>query len=184
MNKPYLSRREWLIAGLLLLIFLAAVYHMAFRMPLQKELAAIEAQTLALDARLEEAVAQVAQMEKMRSHLQQIPSQTSQIAPFDNKEAVLQQLNRILSASEEYRLTFMEASPGSDGLVRRSVVMDFTCGDFSLAQDIIGQLSSGPWRCLVGNLALRGTPDVMSGAVTVSATVVYFESTLLTASRP
>ena len=188
MTKRSFSCREWLAAAVLLIIFLAALYHMTFRLPLRKELAAIEAQAQILDEQLEEAVSRVAQMEQMRTHLEEIrsrpPEQITEIAPFDNKEAVLRQLNQILRPSDEYRLTFLETAAGSDGLVRRSVVMDFTCTDFATAWEIVDNLSRGPWRCLVGNLSLTGAPDVMSGTVTVSATVIYFESTLLSVSRP
>lgn len=175
-----LTRREWIIGAVLLALFLGAVWYMGFYAPLQEELAAIEGQTLILNEQLEAAAAQVARMEEMRAELDQILAQpVTQIAPYDNKEAVLNQLNRILRQSEEYHLTFLEPAIGADGLVRRSVVMDFTCADFPSAQAVIGQLTVGPWRCLVGNLALTGAPDVMSGPVQVSATVTFFESTLL-----
>lgn len=173
-----LSRREWLIGAVLLALFLGAAYHMGFYAPLQKELAAIEIQTQALDEQLEAAAAQVAQMEQMRAELENTLFQ-SEVAPYDNKEAVLHQLNRILNKSEEYHLTFLEPVISADGMVRRGVVMDFTCADFASAQAVIAQLTGGPWRCLVGNLALTGTPDVMSGPVHISATATFFENTRL-----
>ena len=101
----------------------------------------------------------------------------TEIAPFDNKEVVLSQLNGILQRSEEYSLNFAEPSIQDDGTVRRNVAMNFRCVDYKSAKSIIKSLTDSQWRCLVSNLSVSSSGDLMAGSVQVNATITFFEST-------
>ena len=106
-------------------------------------------------------------------------NEVTEIAPYDNKEVVFNQLNGILQQSLQYSLNFSEPSIQDNGTVRRNVVMNFSCADFASAKAIINDLTNSQWRCLVSNLSISGSGDVMDGGVQVNATITFFESTKL-----
>lgn len=176
-----LSIRETVLAVILLVLIAGAAYYMGFCRPLQAELTAISYESLQLDAQIASAASKAAAMDAMQLELDEILSrpaeEITEVAPYDNKEAVLQQLNGILQQSEEYSLHFSEPSIEENGTVRRNVVMQFTCTDFASAKAIIQSLTDCRWRCLISNLSISGTGDVMDGPVEVNATVTFFEST-------
>lgn len=178
-----LSARGSILVILFLVLLTGVAYFTGFYKPLQAELTAISNESLQVDAQIASAAAQADAMDAMQLALDEILSQTAgeitEVAPYDNKEAVLHQLNRILRRSEEYSLSFSEPSIAENGTVRRNVVMRFTCADFSSAKAIIQSLTDCRWRCLVGNLSISGAGDVMNGPVEVNATVTFFESTNL-----
>ena len=65
-----------------------------------------------------------------------------------------------------------------DGTVRRNISMNFTCANYNAAKAILRDLTDSQWRCLVSNLAIVAEEDnLMKNAVTVNATITYFEHT-------
>lgn len=182
--KQSLSARELLIVLLLLILILAIAYRSFFYIPLQEELAAIAAQSGNLDLQLIQAAEKAAKMEAMQSELEAIFADANQpppaIAPYDNRTAVLHQLNATLQQSEEYSLQFSEPAIGPDGTVRRNVTMHLSCASFADAKRIIQALSSSPWRCLITNLSITGNGNLLDGSVQINATVTFLESTKLT----
>lgn len=183
MKNATLSTRDLVMAALLLVLVIGVAYYMGFYAPMQEELAAIARDSAQIDEQIVSASSKIAVMNTMQSELDEIfarpAGEISEIAPYDNKEVVLRQLNGILQQSEEYSLNFAEPSIQEDGTVRRSVAMNFRCADFNAAKAIILDLTEGRWRCLVSNLSMSGSGDVMNGPVQVNATITFFESTKL-----
>lgn len=178
-----LSGREIFMVVVLLLLVIGVGYYMGFYTPLQQELATIASQSASVDSQISAASSRIARMDMMQAELDEIFSrpkdEITEIAPYDNKEVVLNQLNGILQASLEYNLSFAEPSIQDDGTVRRNVVMNFRCADYYSAKSIIRSLTDSQWRCLVSNLSLSGGGDIMQGEVQVNATITFFESTKL-----
>ena len=102
----------------------------------------------------------------------------TEIAPYDNKQAVLTQLYAVLAQTQDYSLSFTDPAVGADGTVRRKVSMSFRCADYASAKAVIRDLADSRWRCLVGNLSIVGDDgDLLGGSVSVTATITYFEHT-------
>lgn len=183
MKNGAISIREQILVGFLLVLVIGVVYYAGFYAPLQEELAAVSQQALEMDEQIAGSAAKIASMNTMQAELDEIfarpDREITEIAPYDNKEVVLNQLNGILQHSEEYSLHFVEPSIQADGTVRRNVIMQFRCADYTSAKAIIQNLASSHWRCLVSNLSIAGTGDVMNGPVEVDATITFFESTNL-----
>ena len=181
--KKQFSLRELCLFLFLLALVIGIAYRSAFYLPLQAEMAAIAAQSQALDAQIIQAAEKAASMDAMQAELDDIftrpSSEIQEIAAYDNEAQVLAQLHRILQASEEYSLQFSEPAIAEDGTVRRVVTMGFRCSDFSAAKSIVQDFSQSPWRCLIGNLAISAPGDILNGPVQVSATVTFLESTKL-----
>lgn len=183
MKKSKLTGRDKALLVFLLILVIGVAYYMLFYKPLQAELASISNQAADMDTQIMTAQSKIAKMDSMQAEIDEILSrpedEISEIAPFDNKEEVLNQLNAIMRASEQYNLSFSEPVIGGDGSVRRNVSMNFSCSDFTTAKNIIHRLQNCKWRCLVSNLSFSGSDGVMSGTVSVNATATFFESTNL-----
>lgn len=182
--KHVFSARELLILFLLLVLILGIAYRTFFYAPLQAELAAISAQSGALDTQLIQAAEKVAELEAMEAELDALFAEALReppaIAPFDNRTAVLQQLNTTLMQSEEYSLQFSDPSISPEGTVRRNVTLHLSCSGFATAKAILRDLTNSPWRCLITNLSITGNGNLLDGPVQINATVTFLESTLLT----
>lgn len=183
MKKGKLSARELIMVVFLLVLVIGVAYYVGFYTPLQEELATISRQCLEIDSQIASSTSKIAAMDAMQAELDEIfarpAEEITEIAPYDNKEVVLNQLNGILRRSEEYSLNFAEPSIQEDGTVRRNVVMNFSCADYASAKTIIQNLTDSQWRCLVSNLSISGSGDVMDGPVQVNATITFFESSKL-----
>lgn len=183
MKNSTLSPRDLVLVAFLSVLIIGVVYTSGFYRPLQEELAEVSQQALAVEEQLAGSAAKIASMDAMNAELDAIfadpHGEITEIAPYDNKEVVLNQLNGILRRSEEYTLHFVEPSIQENGTVRRNVIMHFRCGDYASAKAIIESLTESRWRCLVSNLSVSGSGDIMQGTVEVDATVTFFESTNL-----
>jgi len=178
-----LSSRDITMLALLVVLLIGVIYYMGFYKPLQQDLANISGQVAEVDGQINAVAAKVSRMDIMQAELDEIlampEDEISEIAPYDNKEVVLRQLNGILQASQEYSLNFAEPSIQDDGTVRRNVTMNFSCADFDSAKKIIRDLTKSRWRCMVSNLSISGSGNIMEGDVQVNATITFFESTNL-----
>lgn len=87
-------------------------------------------------------------------------------------------LNTILSGADSYALNF--SAVGFDGdIARRTVALEYTCGSYEQARDILAQLSQADQRCLVSSLSFSQTGssggEGSSVRVAVSARLTFFE---------
>ena len=182
MKKSKLTARESAMLVLLLVLIIGVGYYMGFYTPLQNELASIAAQSSDLDTQITTSMAKVGKMNTMQEELDEILSrpanELTEIAPYDNKEVVLNQLYGILGQTEDYSLSFTDPDVQNDGTVRRNISMTFRCADYAAAKAVIGDLTSSHWRCLVSNLSITsGDGNMLEDGVTVTATITFFEHT-------
>lgn len=182
MKKSKLSARESAMLVFLLVLIIGVGYYMGFYTPLQKELASIAAQSNDIDTQITTSMAKVGKMNEMQEELDEILSrpanQLTEIAPYDNKEVVLNQLYGILGQTQDYSLNFTDPDVQSDGTVRRNISMTFHCADYEAAKAVISDLTSSHWRCLVSNLSITSDDgNMLEQGVTVTATITFFEHT-------
>lgn len=185
MKNGKLSTREIAMLLILAVLVIGVWYYMGFYQPLQNELAGLNVQISGADSQISSATSKLQSMNKMQEELDAILAQPeneiTEIAPYDNKEVVLNELNGILYGTEDYSLNFSDPEINDDGTVRRVVSMSFRCRSYENAKSIISALSNCRWRCLVGNLSISCGDNVMTDEVQISATITFFESTKLTA---
>lgn len=187
MKNRALSLREQVMLLFLVVLLIGVGYYTMFYQPLQNDLASVATQQSELDTQLQTLMAKMNSMDAMQAELDEIfsrPADTiTEIAPYDNAKVVMSQLNGILSASQEYSLSFEDPKIEEDGTVRRKVSLQYTCADYASAKKIAKDLATGQWRCLENSLAFvssNDTDDIMAGTVSVTATLTFFESTNLT----
>ena len=188
MKKAKLTARESIMLVFLVVLLICVGYYMGFYTPLQNELASIAAQSANCDTQIATAMAKVGKMNTMQEELDEIFSrpadEITEIAPYDNKEVVLNQLYGILGRTSEYSLNFTDPAVQDDGTVRRNISMSFRCESYADAKEVIRDLTDSQWRCLVSNLSIVSPDgDMMQTGVTVAATITFFEHTDLANSN-
>ena len=200
MAEKGLSLKDKILLLVFVLLLGGLCYYLFFWQPLQRDVAALQAQAQGVDEQIQVAAAREEKLTQMKAELQAIAdsgAEASEVAPFDNSKAVMAELGAALANSTGYEISFADPAADDGGMVRRSVSMSFTCADFAAARGILQTMANGPWRCLVTDLAFTaaaqspaadgaadsgaaaaGTAaaDPMQGAVAVQATIIYFES--------
>lgn len=182
MKKPKLSAREMVMLAFLVVLLIGVGYYMGFYTPLQQEMSSIASQSANVDTQITTAMTKVVKMDEMQAELDEIfarpADEITEIAPYDNKEVVLNQLYGILARTQDYSLNFTDPDVNADGTVRRNISMSFRCADYTAAKRVIKDLTDSQWRCLVSNLAITSEAgNMLEDAVTVSATITFFEHT-------
>ena len=182
MKKTKLTARETIMLAFLVVLLVGVVYYMFFYTPLQEEMASIASQSADCDTQINTSLAKVKKIDEMQAELDEIFSrpadEITEIAPYDNKEVVLNQLYGILARTKEYSLNFTDPDVQDDGTVRRNISMTFKCDSYEAAKNVISDLTDSQWRCLVSNLTIACEDgDVMQLPVTVTATITFFEHT-------
>ena len=184
MKKSKLSLRETVMLLFLVVLLIGVGYYMGFYTPLQNEMASIAVQTTDCDSMIATSMAKVTKMDEMQAELDEIfarpADEITEIAPYDNKEVVLNQLYGILGRTSDYSLNFTDPEVQDDGTVRRNISMSFHCNSYTAAKEVIRDLTDSHWRCLVSNLAIPcGEGNMMRYGVDVTATITFFEHTNL-----
>ncbi len=182
MKKSKLTARESLMLVFLVVLLIGVGYYMGFYTPLQNEMASIATQSAETDTLITTSMTKVAKMDEMQAELDEIfarpAEEITEIAPYDNKEVVLNQLYGILGRTQDYSLSFTDPEVQDDGTVRRNISMNFHCESYADAKEVIRDLTDSQWRCLVSNLAIACDEDnMMEYGVTVTATITFFEHT-------
>lgn len=171
-----LSARERLLLLILCLLLAGSAYLYLFYMPMAAKRAELEAGILAAEDGLLECQIKTEKKTRMRQELQALfagEKEPAEMASYDNLQAVMFELNRILKESEEYDLNFNVVDTG-EALVRRSISLRFSSRDYAAAERILKNLHDGAYRCMLDDLELRQErPE--DPRVNVSATIVFFE---------
>jgi len=184
MKNAKFGTKDIALIAVIVVLVLAFCYYFFFLKPLNEDLAATKQRSLELDTEIATVSAKMVNMSAMQAELDEVyarpEKEITEIAPYDNAKVVMNELNGILSRSENYRLTFADPVIGADGTVRRTVNMSFQCSSYSAAKTIVENLSMSHWRCLMKNLTVSADEEgIQEGPVSCSATIVFFESTNL-----
>jgi len=184
MKKLKLNPRETILIVFLLLLLIGVCYYMLYYVPTQDKVQELNNQAQETDNEIMLAQSQLAIMDKMQGELDVIfedgnAEKVTQIAPYDNAKVVMTELNGILGQALNYKLSFADPQIGEDGIVRRTVTMNFACSGYRSAKQIINNLCSSQWRCQMKNLSMSADGDVTGSEVTCNATIVFYESTNL-----
>ena len=182
MKKAKLTARESVMLVFLVVLLVGVGYYMGFYTPLQNDLSSIAMRSAETDTAITTAMTKVKKMNDMQAELDEIfarpADEITEIAPYDNKEVVLNQLYGILGRTRDYSLNFTDPEVQDDGTVRRNISMSFNYDSYKAAKNVIRDLTDSQWRCLVSTLSVACQDgDVMQYGVTVTATSTFVEHT-------
>lgn len=169
-----LTLRERVLLILLAIIVVISAYVMLFSMPLDQksqtlteEIALADELALQLELRLGE-------KQRMERELQQL--ETAEDAPavmpeYDNLQAVMMELHRILANCDEYSLSFL-GDETENQVYCRQVVLPFTCGSYEEARNVVQQLRDSDLRCMIDSVEIQ---EEENGGVSAMVTVTFLE---------
>ena len=174
--RRQLSARELILLGLLLVLVLVGGYLLLFYSPMTAELERLENETASCQDELEIAQIRIEDKRRMERELEEIfaasPNPLS-IAPYDNLQPVMFELNAILQSTAEYSLSFGTVDL-EETVVRRRISLSFVSDSYETAKRVLGQLHDSAYRCMLDDVSISlGEGD--GGQVSVSAALVFFE---------
>lgn len=174
--KRQLTVREWLLLGVLGVLLLVSGYMALFYMPMTAERDRCLGETETCQMETEAARVRLEDKHRMERELEELFAAETpplSIADYDNLQPVMFELNKILSGTENYTLTFSTVDT-SQTIVRRSISMTFAAGSYESAKEVLQQLHDSAFRCMLDdvNISLGQGGE---GSVSVSGTIVFFE---------
>lgn len=197
--RKSLTSRELILIGLLAVIGLVAAYYLLWYTPLTEEKNKALEQLDTLETQLTVAEAKAANLSRMEAELEEAQASGKlprNIAPYDNKTPLMNELNSILAQTQDFSLSF-GAVDTSDKMVKRNVSLSMVCANYDAARAVLESLRDCSYRCMINDLSVtpatqqqqnnntfansRNTPpatqnaSINSGPVTVAATLVFFE---------
>lgn len=174
--KRQLTSRELILLGMLLVLALVGGYVMLFYMPMNSELERLKQEQASCEEQLQVAQVQVEDKRRMERELEEIFAANPNplgIAPYDNLQPVMFELNGILQSTSEYSLSFGTVDK-EQPIVRRSIQLTYTSGSYEAAKQVLQRLHDSAYRCMLDDMNI-GIGERAESGVSVSASLVFFE---------
>lgn len=175
--KRKLTPREWMLLGVLAVVALVSGYIMLYRMPMIQQRDAMRQETDLCQTQLEAAQIRVEEKRRMERELTELFEKNPDplgLAPYDNLQAVMVELHRILAAAEDYTLTFSTVDD-TETIVRRGINISFTALSYQSAEGILRELHDSMYRCLLEDVTITVGREAVNGATGVTGRIVFFE---------
>lgn len=169
-----LTLRERVLLICLVVIAVVSGYILLFYFPTTQQIESLQkqiAQEEELGLQLEAKLVKQRQMEQSLNQLSQDGSASRTMPEYDNLQAVMTELNSILSNCQEYSLSFQTEQLESN-IFCRKVTMPFTCTDYQQALEILQSLHDSPLRSLLTDVQLSQQEN---GTIKASAVVTFYE---------
>lgn len=182
MSRKFTTREKVLLLILAVLLICCGYYYLVFQ-PVSQTIsdAGLRQADAETSIMLEEIRA--SKLARMKEELAEEAKRghSSEIPDYDNVERVVRLLNQALSAADSYNLAFTPVSV-EEHIATRTIAMNFTCGSYAQAKEIIGELYRSPYRSQINALSLNAQPrergqagSVETDPVAVQMTVTFYE---------
>lgn len=178
--KRNVTLREFALLCILIAIIL---YYYLVQIPVQRDMDAIASQQADVLADIDTKTAMLAVQKNMQAELDKVNEQYNGNPPhlpdYDNADAVITELNAILSPALSYSINF-EDEVGEDAsyVMRRSVVLTYVTGNYATALHILNTLASSEYENQISDLSITND-TIHNGAddadVTVSLVMTFYE---------
>lgn len=182
MKKPKLTARESVMLVFLVVLLIGAIYYMGFLTPLKNEVAALKTETENVEAQITAHQDKLSQMNAMQAELKKYEDmsedQLIQTPPYDNISEILADLDAYLREnSTKYNVTHTDPEPSDEGTYRRLITMNATCANLDSAYQIIDDLYSGEWRCVISDVFVSTYATNLNegDSVNLSLSLVFYE---------
>ena len=183
------SRGEKILLVLLALVLVGLVYYQFVDRVVRDNIAQAKAQTEAAQTELTAVNAKIKRMEEMQAELDSITRNpnASYMGSYNNSQEELAFLNDVLSATDQYSITFTNVTRDGDQ-IRRNFSLQFSTSDFVSMEKIMKQLGDGRLRCLINDISYNLTRYNYSAAdrekydrdyyerVNLNCTATFFET--------
>ncbi len=174
--KRQLSTREIILIGLLAVVGLIAIYVLLFYTPMTSALDSLKSQKESAEIDLQAAQLRLEEKQRMEAALEEIFEKDPDpvgLAPYDNLQNVIVELNAVLKDTENYVLSFGTVDD-AETLVSRQITLQFTSKSEQAARAILQRLHDSRYRCMLDDLSVA-VSDSAEAPVTVNASLLFFE---------
>ena len=175
------STRERVLLLILIIIFTIILYVLAVFNPSSTSINEAQNERLLLESELDIEMMKSGELSRMRTALAEMKEsgiEYAAVPEYDNISNVAPLLNTALSNASEFDLRFMPVA-FEGNYAMREISMSFVAHSYTLAEEIVDELSNGPYSCDISSLQIGSVDSesgsVMSGQVTVSLTIKYYE---------
>lgn len=178
--KRNVTFREIVLLTILLAIVL---YYYLVQVPVQRDLDAIALQQADVLADMDTKMAMLTVQKNMQTELDKVNEQYSGNPPhlpdYDNADAVITELNVILSPALGYSINFEdEVSEDASYVMRRSVMLTYSTRDYTTALHILNTLAASEFENQISDLSIANDTlhnDAQDASVTVSLVMTFYE---------
>lgn len=175
--KRQFSLREKVLLVILALLLLTCVYYVLVAKPVQETLLSASQRQSEADSQMTIASAQLEKMHHMQSALAQLDqSAQADVPDYDNAKNVVELLNRAMTMTDEYTLSFQPVTT-EGSIVSRTVQMTFRCGGYATSKSILQTLLDSDYRCRITSMSVSCSQgwDIRQEEVVVNASVTFYE---------
>ena len=169
-----LTMRERVLLIVLAVIVVISGYVLLFYLPMRQSAQSLQAQieeNEELSAQLDARLTRQRQMEHSVAQWSEDPDALPEMPSYDNQQAVMVELNSILSDCLEYSLSF-QTDDTQGNVFRRTVTIPFVCANYTAAENILQRLHDSALRSHLSDVQIAQQED---GTVHVTAVMTFFE---------
>lgn len=175
MNRAFTNREKVLLVILAVLLIVIGYFKLILE-PINNNIETYQADAAAEQDEILQNTVILTRMKQMQHELEEIyaADDAKPLPDFDNSEKLLVELNRILSASDDYSLSFSQVRRlDGDYIVCRPVSLSFHTDTYQAARALIDALAASDAINQISDLSM--TMSDGSDGVRVSLTITYFE---------
>lgn len=190
MLKYTFSKREKILMVILAVIVVVLVWYMLVFQNANNQITSLNKQISTVNEQLTIDQAKISSMNTMQKYIdkRKAAGATAAVIPkYDNTQALMVELNSILSPTENYNLKFDAVAMGSSGYMERGVTMNFGCDSYEAAESVLTSLENGAYPCRIDTVSITentGTStsyaNVGTGSSKVASTSKYAATTHVT----
>ena len=175
MRRAFTTREKVLLVILAVLVIGIGYFKLLLE-PINDRIAEYQADTASEQDALLQNTALLTRMRQMQSELDEIHAagNVKPLPAYDNSDALLVELNTVLSRSRDYSLNFGATATLDDSpyILRRPLSLTFTADTYAQARSILNSLHDSSNINQISDLSLSFQKD---NTVSVTLTIAYFE---------
>lgn len=187
MLKYTFSRREKALLLVLAIVVVLIVWFVFVYQGTTNQVAKIESSIADTQSKIQIDQTRASQIDTMKQVVEQRKAEgalPTVMPEYDNMQALMVELNRIMGAADKYTLTFDDLNFDDSDHVARGVRIDYSCGTYRQAESLVNSLAGGAYPCRVDSVAIKdssagksnsSTSSTEKSPVSSSVHVTFFE---------
>ena len=172
LSRDFTTREKVLLLVLVILILVLAYVQFVDR-PVRNGIEEARAEAQVLTAERDAINALVGRLDNMQQEMDEIDASGRKgvMGSYNNSKAELDILNDILKDTESYSVALSGVTRAGDQ-IRRGFDLQFTVKNYASVKSVLTLLSESPYRCLIGDTAMKEEGEGYS----VVTTVTFYET--------
>lgn len=168
------TRTEKILILVLVALLLGLMYYQFVDKTVRSAVGSAQSEKQALQTEIDVAQARVARLQSLQNTLDALKEEgrMTYMASYNNSKPEVAFLNDILADTLSYSIEFARVTRSGDQ-IRRSFRLRYTTTSFRIAREILDELSSGDYRCLVGDVKCKISND---GTTVIEANATFYET--------